>query len=164
MHRLFLIISSEYSRNKNTYKNTYKELENTLSKPSIIRLGINILNFCFYFFIFSLIILGTIYYIDSIPNAKHSSSLSYGFFYIALIMIIGFLVSISKFGYFIDDFFNNNKLKIRKNYKSYHMVPEDGYYICSCCNQKRYLYKYTYFARCPNKKNILKISYYKKVN
>lgn len=155
------IIKDDYEKNTSIYRNTYKKIEEELSLPSLLRLGVNIFNFCFYFFIFTLIM----FYIASLNGTKKidfnnpmqilkRSSIT--------ILGLGFFFSIFKIIFFISELKNTKDLKNRKKYKSYHLVPEDGYYICTCCNQKRYFYKYQHFMRCPNKKNPFKISFYKK--
>ncbi len=163
LNTLHSLSNSEYEKSKSIYKNTYIELENNLSMPGIYRLMINILYFCFYVFIFSLIILGSIYFIYSSAKQQTLTIYSFSFLCFAFINMIGFCFSIIKLSNFVADYSTTDKLKFREKYKGYHLVPEDGYYICSCCNEQRYFYKHTYFMRCHNKKNFLISSYYKKV-
>ncbi|MCR3758916.1 hypothetical protein KYB31_07920 [Clostridium felsineum] len=161
LETLSSIIKNNYKKDTSIYRNTYKKIEEELSLPSLLRLGVNIFDFCFYFFIFALIVIyiaslnGTekIDFTNPMEILKRSS---------LTILSLGFFFSIFKFIFFISELKNTKNLKTRKKYKSYHLVPDDGYYICTCCNQKRYFYKYQCFMRCPNKKNPLKISSYQK--
>lgn len=164
--KLSAIIKSEYKRETSIYKNTYINIEKETSYTPLGRLFYGILNFCYYLFIFSLIIFFVLYFSYTKTKGINLNSIL-GILEAVFIFIfcIGFLFAIFKFSFYVSNIFDlSNKPKLRKKYKSYHIVPEDGFYICSCCNEKRYFYKYERFTPCPNNKSWIKKSSYKKIN
>ncbi|WP_234122375.1 hypothetical protein [Clostridium hydrogenum] len=166
LEKLTAIIKSEYKRNTSIYKNTYIEIEKETSYSPLLRLLYELFNFCYYLFIFTIIVLLVLYYSsESMKGVKLNSSYASFEAPFFFIFSLGFCFSVFKFVFFVSNRFDtSSKSRIRKKYKSYHIVPEDGFYICSCCNEKRYFYKYERFTPCPNNKSWIKKSFYKKID
>lgn len=166
LKKLSAIIKSEYKRNTSIYKNTYINIEKESSYTPFFRLLYGVLNCCYYLFIFAVIIFFVLYYsYTSIKGMNLNSSLGILEPPFIFAFCTGFLFAIFKFSFYVSNIFDlSNKPKLRKKYKSYHIVPEDGFYICSCCNEKRYFYKYERFTPCPNNKSWIKKSFYKKID